>query len=81
MDNQDYSIPSAELPPVADLQRVSLQPGDVLVVRLNAPMVSREQLVQIQQRLESIFPNNKVLVVPKDTDMFVMAGAGAAPAQ
>jgi hypothetical protein len=55
----------------ADVQRLRLQPGDVVVLRLpgEVPMVVRQEL---RDRLKRAFPGNDVLVIDQRHDLSVI---------
>ena len=67
MENSDLVIK------VQDLQRVDLAPNDVLVVRLADNNANQERMRAAEQILTRIFPKNKVMIITKDTDVFVIA--------
>jgi hypothetical protein len=47
---------------VVEVQRVGLQPGDVLAVTVKNNDVSQEAIDQLRKQLQIVFPDNKVFV-------------------
>jgi hypothetical protein len=60
---------------IKDLQRVRLEPGDVLVVRI-ANQISPAELERWTNRLQAVFSKNQVIAVAGKADFFVV-GADA----
>ena len=60
---------------IKDLERVRLEPGDTLVVRLHSRQPPGE-IGRLGDRLHMAFPDNKVLVLYGDMDLFVVEGSG-----
>ena len=56
---------------IKDIQRVKLEPGDVLVVRYERPM-SIEMAQRIKDRIRRVFPNNDVLVFDRNPTLSVI---------
>lgn len=56
-----------------DVQRLHLNDGDVLVLRLPLKHVSSEVMAKLTHQAERFFPNNKVMILSEDTDVFVIA--------
>lgn len=46
-----------------DVQRLNLQPGELLVVTIKSDEVSQESMYELRKGLEKYFPNNKILVL------------------
>jgi hypothetical protein len=44
-----------------EVQKLNLQPSDVLMVTIKHEDVSQEDLQFVQKKLETLFPNNKVM--------------------
>lgn len=65
-----------ELPEITEVQRLRLEPGDALVVHLNAHSIDMESAGLIQARVRAVlglddsFP---VLLLAKDTDVEVVS--------
>ena len=60
---------------IKDLQRVRLEPGDTLVVRLHSRQPPEAQK-QLGVALRAAFPDNKVVVFHSDMDLFVVEQSG-----
>lgn len=60
-----------ELPPVTDVKRVHLEPGDVVVVRLSRRLEPGD-LVAMRETLRGIFAGHQVLVLSDEADLEVM---------
>ena len=56
---------------IKDIQRVKLEPGDVLVVRYEGPM-SVEMASRIRNKLGRVFPDNDVLVFDRNPTLSVI---------
>jgi hypothetical protein len=56
---------------IAEISKISLNPGDVLVVKLMGDEYADFDLHSLKAALDSVFPNNKVLVttIPSEHDM------------
>lgn len=46
-----------------DVQRLNLQPGEVLVVKVKSDALNDEAMYQLRKGLLGYFPNNKVIVL------------------
>jgi len=57
---------------IKDLQRVKLEPGDVLVVRAPGHLPPEAQ-GRIFQQLKNLFPDNQVLVLEAGLELCVVA--------
>ncbi len=64
--------------PIADIRRLDVHPGDTLVVRAPHVRLTRDVADQIERRLLGLIGDGvKVIVMPDDTDITVVRGAGA----
>jgi len=52
---------------VVEVQRVNLQPGDVLMVTVKNDDLSQESVDMLRKQLQLVFPNNKVFVFAMGT--------------
>lgn len=70
-----------EIPEVTSIQRVEIKDGDLLVVRIargSMPPTKFGQFAQeISNKIKDIFPNNKIWVMDKDTEISVIASENA----
>lgn len=64
------------LPPVTAVERLELNPGDVLVLHVNADEISAEQGEQLQDRVRAITgrPGLRVMVLARATSVEVISG-------
>ena len=46
-----------------DVQKLNLQPGEVLVVKVKSDQVSADDIQSLCEGLKEFFPNNKVVVL------------------
>lgn len=60
--------------PIRDIQRVRLEPGDVLVVRYDC-IITVEAHDRIKRQLSGAFPNNRVLVFDSNPQLSVIESA------
>lgn len=56
----------------AEVRRLHLQPGDVVVLRTLGVLPSRETLDEVIRRLQETFPGHKCVVLHSDFDIGVM---------
>lgn len=56
---------------LAELTKISLEPGEVLAVKLYGDDYDEEHVAQLRAHLKSLFPQNNVLmfVLPNGTDL------------
>jgi hypothetical protein len=47
----------------AEVQKLNLQPDEILVVKIKSDDLSQDALYQLRKGLTAYFPNNKVLVL------------------
>ena len=60
----------SELPEITEVQRVTLKPGDRLVVRV-AERLDPEQALRIRRRAEALWPGVPVLVLDRGVTLEV----------
>lgn len=68
-------------PPIEEVARLALKPGDTLVVKINEQFhgpLAAEQTDVMRRRLEAIFPGHKVLIVWAGIDLEVVESTQAA---
>lgn len=71
-----------DIPGIADIQRLRFEPGDSLVVRVDALTVSREDAEVIRQELQAVlkFPDDlPVLVHGRGSSLEVVSNGRAGP--
>lgn len=52
---------------LAELTRINVEPGEVLVLR--ARIRSQQDMQDLRAQVQAIFPANRVVVFPKDMDI------------
>ncbi|CAM6004864.1 unnamed protein product [Sphagnum balticum] len=52
---------------VVEVQRVGLQPGDILMVTVKNDDLSQDSVDSLRNQLQAVFPNNKVFVFAMGT--------------
>ena len=54
-----------------DVQKLNLQPGEVLIVTIKNNEVTQENILPLRENLSRLFPNNKVifLLLSEDSDV------------
>ena len=62
---------------ISDLQRVRLEPGDVLVVGLKMPMTDAD-MGRFHGRLKPVFPDNDIVIVDGNGVEFSIIEQGGA---
>ena len=65
-------VDGAEL--IREVMRLTLNPGDILVFRTEAP-ARPEWKVYLEKQLSRLFPGNQVLVIDGEYDLFVIGEA------
>ena len=60
---------------LSDLQRVKLEPGDVLVLRVNGRL-SAVMAEQLRAQVTACFPGHRALVLEQDAALAVVSGHG-----
>jgi hypothetical protein len=60
---------------IGDIQRVSPQPGDVIVIEHKLPLATGDRL-KVQQQFQSLFPNNNVVVMQAGMEMKLVGNGG-----
>jgi hypothetical protein len=67
---------TAGLPEITAVERLALQPGDTLVVHLNAYEIDMQQGAEIRDRIREITgrPDLQVMVLARDTSVEVISG-------
>jgi len=66
-----------ELPEIEEIRRVSLKPGDVLVVRLLNRMASRALADMVRVHVGHHFPGHTVLVLDQASTLEVVSPEGS----
>lgn len=63
---------------IAELVRLSLNPGDVLGVKITSNDIDENSLSVLKQQLEHLFPNNKIMLfcMPPNSDISFTAIQG-----
>ena len=56
---------------LGDVQKVSPQPGDVIVIEHHLPLATGDRL-KVQQQFQSMFPKNEVVVLQAGMKMKVV---------
>ena len=64
---------------IADLSRVVLEPGDVLLVRYNRPNLDMAQAQTIRERLSAHFPGHDIVVLTDGVQLSVVRPRDNAP--
>lgn len=57
---------------IGDIQRVSPQPGDVIVIEHKLPLATGDRL-KVQQQFQSLFPKNQVVVLQAGMEMKIVS--------
>ena len=60
----------AEMPEITEVQRIALNPGDVVVARV-AGRLTAKQAHMVSQQLRKAFPSNEVLVLDGSAELDV----------
>lgn len=71
-------VPSAPLVELADVKRLDVKPGDVIVIRSRRP-ISCEMAKRLRQDIERYLPQQKVLIVDQGFIVDAVLGAEAVP--
>lgn len=58
---------------LGSIRKMSVKPGDVVVLKINAPLTMDER-EQVRETLRGVFPNNKAMILDNNTSISVMAG-------
>lgn len=68
---------SAEVPQITDVQRLHLEPGDALVVRVDASRIDMAAAASIKARVREVLrnPDIPVLVIGPGTEISTLSGA------
>lgn len=53
------------------VQKLNLQPGDVLMVTVNHPDIDEDSARSLKDKLASLFPNNKVMLFTMGPEGYV----------
>lgn len=63
---------------IEELNRITLQPSDVLLVRVDRNGMTNERFAEnvriLKDGLKSIFPDNKIIVADRTVEMSVISG-------
>ncbi len=54
---------------VEDLKKITMLPGETLVVRYTQP-VSRRSLEDFRNGFNELFPNNKLMMIPSSMEIY-----------
>lgn len=57
---------------IGDIQRISPQPGDVIVIEHKLPLATGDRL-KVQQQFQSLFPKNQVVVMQAGMEMKIVS--------
>lgn len=81
MDDREQPPPRRPCPltEIRDVQRMRLQPGDVLVARMKAGQMPVEALWNVKQTLERAFPGHTVVVLLDGVELVVHTPSAPAP--
>ena len=60
---------------IGDIQKVSPQPGDVIVIEHKLPLATGDRL-KVQQQFQSLFPKNNVVVMQAGMEMKLVGNGG-----
>ena len=60
---------------IGDIQKVSPQKDDVIVIEHHLPLATGDRL-KVQQQFQSLFPNNKVVVMQAGMKMKLVGNGG-----
>ena len=62
---------------IAEIKRINLKPDDVLVFDFKESKMPLENLNTISKNLNSMFPNNKILMIYNGIELQVMNNGGS----
>lgn len=81
MDDQEQRPPRRPCPltEIRDVQRMQLQPGDVLVVRMKAGHLPADDTDRMVRTLKQAFPGHAVVVVLEGIELMVHTPHAPAP--
>ena len=60
---------------IGDIQKVSPQPGDVIVIEHKLPLATGDR-IKVQEQFQSLFPKNKVVVMQAGMEMKLVGNGG-----
>ena len=60
---------------IGDIQKVSPQPGDVIVIEHKLPLATGDRM-KVQEQFQSLFPKNKVVVMQAGMEMKLVGNGG-----